>query len=170
MVRQRLPAATRTMEWLYIIRLFSSRQKENAHHPGPVEDPRLTAKWTAPVSAAYQIHTQSTAASVVLTHGISVCATRADPYLPVIPIEAVPGVALRSEGTREFASRPGRCVRRDSYCFEPYVMFTEVVSPLAVATAVSDRFSSSFDATIMPPEPVSVFMFTFRPSSAALPR
>ena len=55
------------------------------------------------VSAAYQIHTQSTAASVVSSHGIQFVPREQVHTSPLTPQEGVPGVALRSEGTRQFA-------------------------------------------------------------------
>jgi protein-S-isoprenylcysteine O-methyltransferase Ste14 len=55
------------------------------------------------VSGAYQIHTQSTAASVVSSHGIQFVPREQVHTSPLTPQEGVPGAALRSEGTRQFA-------------------------------------------------------------------
>ena len=55
------------------------------------------------VSAAYQIHTQSTAASVVSSHGIQFVPREQVHASPRTPQGGVPGVALRSEGIRQFA-------------------------------------------------------------------
>lgn len=55
------------------------------------------------VSAAYQIHTQSTAASVVSKRGIQFVPREQVLTSPLTRQGGVPGVALRSEGTRQFA-------------------------------------------------------------------
>jgi protein-S-isoprenylcysteine O-methyltransferase Ste14 len=55
------------------------------------------------VSAAYQIHTQSTAASVVSKNGIQFVPREQVHTSPFTLQGGGPGVALRSEGTRQFA-------------------------------------------------------------------
>jgi hypothetical protein len=55
------------------------------------------------VSAAYQIHTQSTAASVLSKHGIQFVPRKQVHTSPISPLGGVPGVALRTEGSRQFA-------------------------------------------------------------------
>jgi protein-S-isoprenylcysteine O-methyltransferase Ste14/putative intracellular protease/amidase len=55
------------------------------------------------VSAAYQIYTQSTAASVVSSHGIQFVPREQVRTSPLTLQRGVPGVALRSDGTRQFA-------------------------------------------------------------------
>src|SRR5438067_12487421 len=47
MVRQRLPAATRTVEWLYIIDSSPLVRRNAAHRQGPVEGRWLTVKCAA---------------------------------------------------------------------------------------------------------------------------
>jgi AraC family transcriptional regulator, transcriptional activator FtrA len=55
------------------------------------------------ISAAYQIQTQSTAASVMSSHGIQFVPREQVHASPVTPEGGVPGAALPSEGTRQFA-------------------------------------------------------------------
>jgi len=55
------------------------------------------------VSAAYQVHTQSTAASVVSSHGIQFVPREQVNTTPLTPQGRHPEVALRREGTRQFA-------------------------------------------------------------------
>jgi protein-S-isoprenylcysteine O-methyltransferase Ste14 len=55
------------------------------------------------VSAAYQIHTQATAASVVSSHGIQFVPREQVHTSSLSPQGGTPGVALRSEGSRQFA-------------------------------------------------------------------